>query len=177
MADRVSNASVDELSASILKTALVIEDFGIDFYSKMSGCVAEERGAALLKSLASDEREHKAILEKQLDELSRSSDIAKVKPMGEYLSILPDKVFVPPPNGACLVLQDEISALEKGIDVEINSKRMYDEALLKVQDPKLRKTLQELAKWEARHREILEENLRLLRLEGAWYGYGPILEG
>lgn len=76
-----------------------------------------------------------------------------------------------------MVLQDEISALEKGIDVEINSKRMYDEALLKVQDPKLRKTLQELAKWEARHREILEENLRLLRLEGAWYGYGPILEG
>jgi len=177
MIERASKVTDDGLSASILKTALKIEDFGIDFYSRMSECVAELKGAALLRSLASDEKEHKAILERQLDEISRHLDISKVEPMAEYLSILPANVFIPPPEGACLLLDDEISALEKGIMVEINSMRMYQEAIDKVQDQKVRSTLQELAEWEGRHREILEENLRLLKLEGAWYGYGPILEG
>jgi rubrerythrin len=177
LADRVPQATVNELSASILKTALRIEDFGIDFYSKMSECVAEAKGAALLRSLASDEREHKAILERQLADISRSFDISKAEPLGEYLGILPANAFVPPPDGACLLLEDEISALQKGITVEINSMRMYQDAISKVQDQKVRSTLQELAEWEGRHREILEENLRQLRLEGAWYGYGPILEG
>jgi rubrerythrin len=44
-------------------------------------------------------------------------------------------------------------------------------------DEGTRATLEELAKWEHRHKEILEENLRSLKLGGAWYGYGPILEG
>jgi len=177
MEDRALPANVDELSASILKTALTIEDFGIDFYSRMSECVAEQKGAALLRSLADDEREHKAILEKQLDQISQSIDISKVQPMGEFLSILPDNVFVPPPEGTCLLLEDEIAALEKGIAVEIISKKMYEAAISKVQDQKVRSTLQELAEWEGKHREILEENLRVLRLGGSWYGYGPILEG
>jgi rubrerythrin len=177
MAEQASKASSDGLSASIMKTAVTIEEFGIDFYSRMSECVADEKGAALLRSLANDEKEHKAILEKQLLEISRTFDISKAEPMGEYLGVLAKNVFVAPPEGACLLLEDEISALEKGITVEISSRKMYEDAMTRVQDEKVRSTLQQLAEWEGRHQEILEENLRLLRLEGAWYGYGPILEG
>lgn len=177
MDDRISGQNAGELSASILKTALAIEEFGIEFYSRMAGCVAEETGSALLMSLAGDEREHKAIIEQELGRLAATSDVEAAEPMGEYLSILPEKAFVPPPGGACLLLNDEIAALEKGIDVEILSKRMYDDAIQMSRDEKVVRTLRELSKWETRHRELLEENLRLLRLEGAWYGYGPILDG
>jgi hypothetical protein len=35
----------------------------------------------------------------------------------------------------------------------------------------------ELVDWEKEHLELLKENLRMLKNEGSWYGYVPILEG
>jgi len=165
-----------EMSAAVLKTALAIEEFGINFYSEMSECVADSRGAALLRSLGNDEREHLRIIQKELDHLDREGMAEEVEPLQEYLRILPERVFVRP-KGACLALNDEIAALEKGLEVEVNSINMYQDALTRALEPRARSSLEELARWEVKHKEILEENLRSLRLEGAWYGYGPILEG
>jgi rubrerythrin len=81
------------------------------------------------------------------------------------------------PEGSCLTLEDEIAAIQKGIEVEVNSIKMYQDALDKAIDPKTKSTFEELLRWEFRHRELLEENMRTLKLGGAWYGYGPILEG
>jgi len=165
-----------EMSIAILKAALEIEKFGIEFYHNFSTCVKEAQGAALLRSLMEDEKKHKAILEKQIDHFRLKCDVACVQPSSEYLNIVPSRVFVPKPD-SCMLLQDEIAALEKGLEVERKSIAMYIEAEEKVDDPELKKTLLSLADWEVTHRDLLEENLRLLKLEGAWYGYGPILEG
>ena len=176
MTDKDSGGFDIELSAAVLKSGVEIEKFGIDFYTHLSKCVRDETGAALLRSLAGDEKYHKEMLEKELSRLAKSYNVDGVEPLEEYVGVIPDKVFMPPPNG-CLTLSDTISALEKGIQVEINSIKMYDEAAEKVQEKKVRGTLQALGKWEVKHRELLEENLRLLRSEGVWYGYGPILDG
>jgi rubrerythrin len=163
--------------AVILRTAIEIEKFGIEFYRSMSGCVADQKGSTLLQSLANDEVEHKRMIEEEIERLSGGKGMGEVPPLREYLMILPEKVFVPPPKGACLVLKDEISALEKGIDVEINSIRMYRDAIPMVTDEGVRETLNRLADWEGTHKRILEDNLRYLQVEGSWYGYSPILEG
>lgn len=165
-----------ELSAAVLKTAMAIEEFGIRFYSELSECVKDKRGSALLRGLGNDEGEHLRILTEQMSHASKGLDPTKVEVMDEYLKILPDKVFVKP-KGSCMTLSDEIAALQKGIEVEENSIRMYQDALKMSLDDGTRATLEELVKWERRHKEILEENLHMLKLEGAWYGYGPILEG
>jgi len=165
-----------EMSVAILKAALEIERFGIEFYHDFSTCVKEPRGAALLRSLMDDEKKHKAVLEKEIAHFQSRYDVAGVQPSPEYLNIVPSKVFIPKP-GSCTLLQDEINALEKGLEVERRSITMYNEAGSKVDDPGLKKILRSLADWEVTHRNLLEENLRLLKLEGAWYGYGPILEG
>ncbi|HTY47278.1 MAG TPA: ferritin family protein [Methanomassiliicoccales archaeon] len=165
-----------DLSVAIIKTAIEIEKFGIDFYSSFAGCVAEQIGSALLKSLADDERKHKEILEKELSRLADTCDVSCVTPMQQYLSILPSKVFHAPPD-ACLMLADEIKAMELGIEVEQKSIEMYTDGKAKVKDAQTKATLATLEKWEETHRAILEENLRLLKLEGTWYGYSPILEG
>lgn len=165
-----------EMSIAILNAALEIEKFGIEFYHDFSTCVKEAQGAALLRSLMEDEKKHKAILEKQIAHLQSKCDVTCVQPSPEYLDIVPSRVFIPKQD-SCLLLQDEINALEKGLEVEKKSIAMYIEAEEKVDDPELKKTLLSLANWEVTHRDLLEENLRLLRLEGAWYGYGPILEG
>jgi rubrerythrin len=160
----------------VLKTALAIEEFGIKFYSDLSECVGEEKGKALMRSLGNDEKEHARIVRKEMDRLSIGNDESGPQPLKEYLEILPSKVFVKP-KGTCLALEDEIAALEKGIEVEVNSIRMYQDALSMAIDPKTKATLEELARWELRHKDILEENMRNLKLEGTWYGYSPILEG
>ncbi len=165
-----------ELSVTVLKTALAIEEFGIRFYADLGQCVADPRGAALMRSLGNDEGEHARIIQREMDRLMERGDQGRIEPLKEYLRILPEMVFERPIEG-CIALNDEIAALQKGIEVEVNSIKMYQEALAKALDAKTHATLQELARWELRHREILEENLRTLKLEGAWYGYGPILEG
>jgi rubrerythrin len=165
-----------EMSVAILKAALEIEKFGIEFYHDFSTCVKDAQGAALLRSLMEDEKKHKVILEKQIAHLQSKCDVSCVQPSPEYLAIVPSRVFIPKPD-SCVLLQDEIAALEKGLEVEKKSIAMYVEAEESVDDAQLKKTLLSLANWEVTHRDLLEENLRLLRLEGAWYGYGPILEG
>ena len=164
------------MSVAVLRTALAIEEFGIKFYGDMSECVADAKGAALMRSLRDDEREHARILQKEMDRLLEGGAPADFEPLHEYLDILPEKVFVKP-EGSCLALKDEIEALQKGIDVETKSIEMYQDAMARAIDPATRATIEELTRWEFRHREILEENLRTLKLGGAWYGYGPILEG
>jgi rubrerythrin len=165
-----------EMSIAILKAALEIEKFGIEFYHNFSTCVKEAQGAALLRSLMEDEKKHKEVLEKQISHFQSKCDAACVPPSSEYLNIVPNRVFIPKQD-SCMLLQDEINALEKGLEVEKKSIAMYTEAEEKVDDAELKKTLLSLANWEVTHRKLLEENLRLLKLEGAWYGYGPILEG
>jgi rubrerythrin len=164
------------MSIAILKAGLEIEKFGIEFYHNFSTCVKEAQGAALLRSLMEDEKKHEAILEKQIAHFQSKCDVACIPPSSEYLKIVPSRVFIPKPD-SCMLLQDEIKVLEKGLEVEKKSIAMYLEAEQKVDDPELKKTLLSLANWEVTHRDLLEENLRLLKLEGAWYGYGPILEG
>jgi rubrerythrin len=165
-----------EMIISILKAALEIEKFGIEFYHNFSTCVKEVRGAALLRSLMEDEKKHKIVLEKQLTHFQSKCDTSCVQPSSEYLNIVPSRVFIPKQD-SCMLLQDEINALEKGLEVERRSIAMYTEAEEKIDDPQLKRTMLSLANWEVTHRDLLEENLRLLRLDGAWYGYGPILEG
>lgn len=165
-----------EMSVAVLKTALAIEEFGIRFYSELGECVADERGRALMRSLGNDEMEHARIIKKEMGRLHPTSQDSDVAPLHEYLEILPEKVFVKPKD-SCLTLEDEVAALQKGIEVELNSIKMYQDALSRKIDPQTKVTIEELVKWEFRHREILEENMRTLKLGGAWYGYGPILEG
>jgi rubrerythrin len=165
-----------EMIISILKAALEIEKFGIEFYHNFSTCVKEARGAALLRSLMEDEKKHKIVLEKQIAHFQSKCDTSCVQPSSEYLNIVPSRVFIPKQD-SCMLLQDEINALEKGLEVERRSIAMYTEAEEKIDDPQLKRTMLSLANWEVTHRDLLEENLRLLRLDGAWYGYGPILEG
>ena len=163
-----------EMSAAVLKTALAIEEFGIKFYTELGECVADEKGRALMRGLGNDEKEHARIIRKEMDRLAAGEH--EPEPLKEYLELLPSKVFMKP-EGSCLTLEDEIAAIQKGIEVEVNSIKMYQDALDKAIDPRTKSTFEELVRWEFRHRELLEENMRTLKLGGAWYGYGPILEG
>ncbi|MDD1773028.1 MAG: ferritin family protein [Methanomassiliicoccales archaeon] len=162
---------------SILAAAIEVEKFGYDLYMNMGECVKDKRGAALLRGLAQDEKEHRRILEDEIARISPSVDIPSIKPAKEYLKLIPDRVFPAELGRRCSTLEGEIEAVEIGIKVEVSSMQMYSEAVGLVSDARTKALLGDLGKWEGTHKTALEQNLHMLRTEGSWYGYTPILEG
>ncbi len=166
--------SVDVLG--ILAAARQIEVFGIEFYRRFSECVRDENGSALLRGLGRDEEQHKEHVEMEMRRLAPDKDPGKVSPGRSLLGIVPENAFPFPPD-RCMTLEDEIKALEIGIQVEMSSAKMYRGAALMVEEPGVKRLLERLSVIEEGHRKILEESMQLLRDKGAWYGYSPILEG
>ena len=160
----------------ILAAARRIEEYGIEFYDRFSRCARDERGAALLRGLGRDEVQHKEHVEKEMRRISPDVDPGDVEPAPGLSGIAPEAAFPFPPD-RCMTLEDEIKALEIGIGVEVSSTKMYQEASRLVDDAQVKALLERLASIEDGHRRLLEENLYMLRNEGSWYGYTPILEG
>ena len=93
------------------------------------------------------------------------------------MGVIPDKVFPFMERNVCLTVKEEIQALEVGIDVEKRSIQMYDEAAESASEPGVKARLKQLSGIENGHLQLLQENVHMLKLEGSWYGYSPILEG
>jgi rubrerythrin len=162
---------------SILSAARQIEIFGIQFYSRLANCVADENGKALMRSLGADERTHKEAIEQIMLHIAPDTDLDSIEPEQQFLNILPKKVFPFPPEGACLTVNDEIRAVQIGLEVEIASVKMYQDAAAMVEEPSIRNILVTLAKIEEKHKILLESSLLMLKTDGSWYAYTPILEG
>jgi rubrerythrin len=126
--------------------------------------------------LGRDEEQHREHVEREMRRVAPDREPADVSPGRSLLGIVPEKAFPFPPD-QCMTLEDEIKALEVGIQVEISSVKMYRGAALMVDEPGVKRLLQKLTEIEEGHRKLLEESMQLLRDKGAWYGYSPLLEG
>jgi rubrerythrin len=175
--DELMSSSAPFTVLSVLSAARQIEIFGIHFYSKVATCVADENGKALMRSLGADERTHKETIEEVMQHLAPGVDLDGIEPEKDILDILPKKVFPFPPEGTCLKVDDEIRAVQIGLDVEIASVKMYQDAAGMVDDPKIRNILVTLTRIEEKHKILLESSLMMLKTDGSWYAYTPILEG
>jgi rubrerythrin len=74
-------------------------------------------------------------------------------------------------------VNDEIRAVNIGIDVEKASVKMYQEASAMVDDVRIKNILITLTRIEEKHKILLESSLMILKTEGSWYAYTPILDG
>lgn len=159
---------------AILAAGVQIEDYGNEFYTRMSERIRDKEGKIILQSLAQDEKQHRAWLERQIDRIFPGCQAEKIEPDPAY-SIDPSRLFALPQGS--LSPQDEISGVEMAIEVEKRSARLYDDVAGMTKDPELRAVMQRLARWERGHQKILENNLHYLKRGGSWYGYTPILDG
>ncbi len=160
----------------ILASARRIEEFGIEFYRRFSECAREEKGAALLRGLARDEKAHLQHVEDEMRRIAPGTEPSSVCPNGSVLGIDPAAAFPFPPE-RCLTVDDEVVAMETGIKVEIEelgTDPMSNKIAVEfnAKSPSL-----DVTRIEEGHRDLLNKNLQLLKDEGAWYGYTPILEG
>jgi rubrerythrin len=170
-----SDSGEIELQAieEILLTAIAIERYGQEYYSKFASKISDKTGKALMHGLGNDEKEHEEIISKHYME-----NIGKAPPKKISIDIGAKaiKEIFSPKKGKS---EGEImlETLQIGIVIEKKSVDFYTASASGTKDVKLKQVLNALIDIEKGHKAMLEENLFHLRQDGTWWGYVPILDG
>jgi rubrerythrin len=177
--ETIGGNSMDDESKKILQRAIDIEVFGYNYYNKLKNLVDNNRGKGLLGFLANAEEEHQDYLKKTCKNLGHEPEDTD---LGNLISdVLMDEGLQKIFNGLMekdkLENVDAIEAIKLGMEVEANSIKFYKNNAEKTPEPDIAKLFTDLTNWEKEHLDLLKENLRMLKDEGVWYGYTPILEG
>lgn len=154
-------------------TAIAIERYGQEYYSKFADKISDKKGKALMHGLGNDEKEHEDLISKHYRE---NFDKAPPKKIGIDIGARAIKDIFGPKKGKS---ESEITleALQIGVAVEQKSIEFYTASTGDAKDAKLKQLLNALIDIEKGHKAMLEENLFHLRQDGTWWGYVPILEG
>jgi rubrerythrin len=163
----------------ILHRAIEIEVFGTYYYNKISNGLEDREGKALFKNLANAEEEHEETLNQMLDKYGGEAITTEIDNV--IASILMEggieNIFKDLMKKDKLEKVDAIEALKLGIEVEARSIAFYKNNAKKSPKTDLEALFTKLSNWEKEHLDLLKENHRMLKDEGSWYGYVPILEG
>ncbi|UCG68359.1 MAG: ferritin family protein [Thermoplasmata archaeon] len=163
----------------ILHRAIEIEVFGNYYYNKINSGLEDREGKALFKNLANAEEEHIETLSKMLNQYggeTRKTEIDNV-----IATILMEEgienIFKGLMEKDILEKVDALEAMKLGMEVEARSIAFYSKNAEKSPKADVAALFTKLSNWEKEHLDLLKENHRMLKDEGVWYGYVPILEG
>jgi rubrerythrin len=170
---------MDDESKKIMQKAIDIEIFGYNYYRKLKNLVENKEGQSLLGFLANAEEEHESYLRKTCNRLGHEPEVTELGTL--ITDILMDEGLQKIFNGLMekekLETVDAIEAIKLGLEVEARSISFYKQNAKKSPEEDIVSLFTELSSWEQEHFDLLNENLRMLKDEGVWYGYTPILEG
>lgn len=170
---------MDDESKKIMKKAIDIEIFGYNYYKKLKNLVENKEGQSLLGFLANAEEEHESYLRKTCKRMDFEPEETE---LGDLIAdVLMDEGLQKIFNGLMkkekFETVDAIEAIKLGLEVEARSISFYKSNAQKSPEEDIVSLFSELSSWEQEHFDLLKENLRMLKDEGSWYGYTPILEG
>ena len=156
----------------IISAAVEFEKFGAEYYLRFKDLVDEKDAKALMMSLAADEKEHAAVLTRELQALGGKAKASDKKEVRKGLA----KIFPEKAKKGKLGVKDTISAIKLGIRTEERSIEFYSKNAAKA-GPGVKEVFSRLEGVEREHLRLLQENLHYLESDGSWFGYVPILEG
>jgi len=158
----------------ILKEAISIEIYGIEYYSIFSELVEDENAKSLFKGLARDEGEHREHLEKEYKKLSGKP--VDIKTLDKENREKARNIF--PESMEPLGIEETKDVLNLGIRTEERSIELYSSSAQRTDAGGSKDLFLRLAGLEKGHKELLEDALYYLDQGGSWYGYSPpTLEG
>lgn len=158
----------------ILKEAISIEIYGMEYYSIFGELVEDENAKSLLKGLARDEGEHREYLEKEYKKLTGKP--VDIKILDRENREKARQIF--PESLEPLGIEETKDVLKLGIRTEERSIKLYSNSAKRTDAGGSKELFLKLAVFEKGHKELLEDALYYLDQEGSWYGYSPpTLEG
>lgn len=158
----------------ILKEALSIEIFGLEYYSRFSDLVSDESAKALFRGLAIDENEHKGRIETEYEKIAGSKvdlSVLSNENREKVIQIFPESLQT-------LSITETKDVLKLGIRTEERSIELYSDGALNADNKPVKELFMKLSGIEKGHKSALEEALYYFEQGGSWYGYTPpTLEG
>ena len=156
--------------ATILKTAIEVEENGYNTFARFAEQTKDEAGKKMFQRLAKDEVEHREILEKQLKNLSEG---------GSWQSI-----HIPPSSVEKLIpaVRDkakrtkgesglgEVDALKTALDLERKAAQFFRDKAAEVSNTEAKDLFIRLAEWEDAHFEWIQAELDSINNTGLWFG-------
>jgi rubrerythrin len=166
----------------ILDKAVEFEETGMSIYLEHSEKASSQLERNLFRSLAEDEKQHKAYLLGIKAELLENNNPDDMQPRTEADSLSARQVFESALENASDPYQAEASELEiiqGAMDVERKGFVMYSNAVETVQSERARDIFQHLAEEEQRHYSLLKNTYDYLADPEGWHGFdeSPMLDG
>jgi rubrerythrin len=156
--------------ASILKTGIQVEENGFETFTRFAKQTEDEHGKRLFQRLAQDELEHKAILEKQLKNLSEGGSWQGIHiPPSSVEKLLP-KIRDKEQRTKGQSGLGEVDALNTALDLERKAAQFFRDKADSVSDPEAKKLFIRLAEWEDAHFELIMSELDNIKNTGLWFG-------
>lgn len=163
------NTSKSDL-VNILKTAIGVEEKGYAHYTRFAEQTKDENGKKMFHQLAKDEVEHRAILEKQLENLKEGGDWSSIHiPKSEIERVVPkirDKQMRTKGESGV----GEIDALNTALDLERQAAQFFRDRAEEVDEPNAKEMFIRLAEWEDSHLELIMAELDSIKNSGLWFG-------
>jgi rubrerythrin len=161
----------NESMLGILRSAIEIEKYGIEYYNTLSTAVDDEIGKEFMEYLAEAERKHQRTLEQEYDTRKELGDDAiQPLPMDNLDEDGKQLIFSVPLENYDPSTVSAIDALKFGMHVEEQSMKFYNNAALIVDDDELKNVLKDLVEFEKEHLVLLKQNLEQLEINGSWLG-------
>jgi len=158
----------------ILKEAISIEIYGMEYYSMFGELVEDENAKSLMRGLARDEGEHREHLEKEYKKVSGKP--VDIKTLDKENREKARQIF--PESMEPLGIEETKDVLKLGIRTEERSIELYSNSAKRTDAGGSKDLFLKLADFEKGHKELLEDALYYLDQGGSWYGYSPpTLEG
>ena len=159
---------MDNMSQTI-KTAIEMEENGIDFYNKAEEKTSYPLAKKMFLSLAEDEKKHLNALSKIIIDL-KFSDFKRF--FGEKPRQKIENIFRKVKNEIqerIAVNPDELESLRIGMDMELGSVEFYQKALEKSKDNDQKAFLRRLVEEEKEHFQLLQNTHSYLKNSGDWF--------
>jgi len=156
--------------SKVIRTAIKMEEDGIDFYQKATEKTTHPSGKKMFLSFAEDEKRHLTVLKDILTDLKFSNlnrffegktPQEKIKTIfGEAKNKIGKRITVS---------IDEFEALEIGMDMESKSVEFYQGALKKTQGSHQKAFFTRLIEEEKEHYQLLQNTYSYLKDSGDWF--------
>jgi len=156
--------------SNVIRTAIKMEEDGIDFYQGVAEKVSYLLGKKMFLSFAEDEKKHLTVLKNILTNLKFSdfdrffqekTPREKIKTIfGGVKSETEEKIAT---NA------DEFKALKIGMDMELKSIQFYQDALERTPDSHQRAFFTRLIEEEKEHYQLLQNTHSYLKDSGDWF--------
>jgi rubrerythrin len=175
------NDDVRECQA-ILDKAIKFEETGMAFFMDRAENAPSALERNLFRSLAEDERGHKAYLEQLKQQLLLNNNPEDMQPEIDDDGRSARQIFelaLEKAKDPYTAEPDELKIIEGAMDVERRGYTMYTEAVASVQSERAKEIFRALAREEQHHFALLKNTYDYLADPEGWHGFdeNPMLDG